>query len=114
MASLDSFFIVLVTISILALAAFVYFTLLLHRAKDVDTKWRGIVKTLSLNGTPENLALLYPRWLLAFGAFFLLACVSVGYGVWSTDHSFFVVIFPLLFYYFFARYFLWEKSDLTD
>ncbi len=47
-------------------------------------------------------------------AFFALTCVTVSVFVWATDHSFFVVLFPLLFYYFFARYLLWEKQDLAD
>ncbi|HRP70921.1 MAG TPA: hypothetical protein PLY93_15465 [Turneriella sp.] len=114
MLSLNPILIVLTTLSIIALAAFLYFSVLLHRSKDRTLRWRGIVKTLSLNGAPNSLAAIYSRWFIAFVAVYILACVSVGYAVWHTDHSFLIVIFPLLFYYFFARYFLWEKADLID
>lgn len=101
-------------LTILSFGAFVFFSLQVHRAKGGDLAWRGIVKRVSLDGVPSNLAPVYPRWFAAFGVFFLLGCLSVGYAVWGTDHSFLIVIFPLLFYYFFARFFLWEKADLTD
>ncbi|MBN8221807.1 MAG: hypothetical protein J0L53_12845 [Spirochaetes bacterium] len=104
----------LTALTVLAFGAFVVFSLQVHRAKSSELKWRGIVKLISLHGAPANLAAIYNRWFAAFGTFFLLTCLSVGYGVWGTDHSFLIVIFPLLFYYFFARFFLWEKADLTD
>lgn len=94
--------------------AFLYFSFLMHRAKRDTFPWRGIIKLISLAGVPATLAGVYTRWFAAFWAFFLSACVSVGFAVWGTDHSFLIVLFPLLFYYFFARFFLWEKADLTD
>jgi hypothetical protein len=114
MVSFSPLLITLVLLTALALGAFLYFSVQMHRAKDRGLAWRGIVKLLSLNGVPAALAPVYPKWFAAFGAFFLIGCISVGYVVWGTDHSFLIVIFPLLFYYFFARFFLWEKADLTD
>lgn len=99
------------------LASFAVLLLLsvgMHRNKPADLSWRGIIKLVALNGVPSALNALYQRWLRAFWSFFVLACVTVAVQVWAGDHSFLVVIFPLLFYYFFARYFLWEKDDLTD
>jgi hypothetical protein len=86
----------------------------LHRLKPSDLAWRGIVKLVSLNGVPQAMGAVYTKWFASLCAFYLLGSLAVGFFVWPTDHSFFVVLFPLLFYYFFARYFLWEKADLTD
>lgn len=114
MVAFSPVLIALAALTVLAFGAFAWFSVQVHRAKSSELKWRGIVKLISLNGVPANLAAVYNRWFAAFGAFFLLACISVAYAVWGTDHSFLIVIFPLLFYYFFARFFLWEKADLTD
>lgn len=107
------------TITLLALSAatFIYLVWLsvqLHRQKPSGLAWRGIIKLVSLGDVPVAINGIYPRWFKAFWAFFLLGSLAVASAVWGTDHSFLVVIFPLLFYYFFARYFLWEKEDLTD
>ncbi len=101
-------------VNLTALAVFVYLSFDIHRAKPGDLPWRGFVKIASLAGVPAALETTYRRWLVALVAFFALTCLSVAVVVWATDHSFFVVLFPLLFYYFFARYLLWEKQDLTD
>ena len=106
--------IMIMILTLLSLGAFIYFSLQVHRAKGSTLGWRGIVKLVSMNGTPASLAAVYPRWFMAFCAFFFAGCLYVAYLVWGTDHSFLIVIFPLLFYYFFARYFLWEKADLSD
>lgn len=101
----------------LAVASLVYFVVLslqLNQKKPAELKWRGIIKIVSLQGVPAGLAKLYPLWFRAFWLFFLVTCLAVATAVWASDHSFLVVIFPLLFYYFFARYFLWEKDDLAD
>jgi len=107
------------TITLLALsgATFIYLawlSLQLHRQKPAELAWRGIIKLVSLSGVPAAISGIYARWFRAFWVFFLLGSLAVACAVWGTDHSFLVVIFPLLFYYFFARYFLWEKEDLTD
>ncbi|MFZ5627576.1 MAG: hypothetical protein ACOY5B_00495 [Spirochaetota bacterium] len=106
-----------ITLLALSVATFVYLvwlSLQLHRQKPADLAWRGIIKLVSLAGVPAAISGIYPRWFKVFWAFFLLGSLAVASAVWGTDHSFLVVIFPLLFYYFFARYFLWEKEDLAD
>ncbi len=105
------------TLTLFALCgvAFLYLawlSLKLNRQKPAELAWRGIIKLVSLSGVPASISSIYPRWFRAFWAFFLLGSLAVASAVWGTDHSFFVVIFPLLFYYFFARYFLWQKEDL--
>jgi hypothetical protein len=107
------------TITLLALTAttFIYLAWLsvrLHRQKPSGLAWRGIIKLVALQGLPAAISGIYPRWFLAFWAFFFVGSLAVASAVWGSDHSFLVVIFPLLFYYFFARYFLWEKEDLND
>jgi hypothetical protein len=102
MVSLAPLPLALTAVTALTLGAFLYFSFLVHRGKGGALAWRGIVKIISLGGVPEQLKTVFS------------GCVNVGYLVWGTDHSFLIVIFPLLFYYFFARYFLWEKADLTD
>jgi hypothetical protein len=97
-----------------ALAAFVYFSVQLHRAKPKGLAWRGLVKLVSLGEMPADFGSSYRRWFVTFVVFYLVTCTTVSVYVWATDHSFFVVLFPLLFYYFFARYLLWEKQDLAD
>lgn len=101
-------------VNVAALAAFVYLSLQLNRAKPKDLPWRGLVKLVSLGDLPAEFGKSYRRWFVAFVVFYLVTCVTVSIHVWATDHSFFVVLFPLLFYYFFARYLLWEKQDLAD
>lgn len=106
-----------ITLLVLSAASFTYLFWLsvrLHRQKPADLAWRGLIKVVSLGGVPQAIRALYPRWFRAFWVFFLLGSVTVACAVWDTDHSFLVIIFPLLFYYFFARYFLWEKEDLSD
>lgn len=104
----------LFVISAATLVYLLWLSLQLHRQKPAGLAWRGIIKALSLGGAPVAIAPLYARWFNAFWAFFGLGSLAVAFAVWGTDHSFLVVIFPLLFYYFFARYFLWEKEDLSD
>lgn len=101
-------------VNALALAAFVYLSWQLHREKPKDLAWRGLVKLVSLGGIAANFNKTYRAWFAAFVVFYLVTCVTVSVYVWATDHSFLVVLFPLLFYYFFARYLLWEKQDLAD
>lgn len=97
-----------------ALAAFAYLTLQLRRVKPDDLAWRGLVKLVSLNEKPAEFLKAYRVWFMSFVIFYLITCLTVSIFVWATDHSFLVVLFPLLFYYFFARYLLWEKQDLAD
>jgi hypothetical protein len=101
-------------IALLALLAFVYFSFQMHRVKGSSLSWRGIIKLVSLNGVPADMSSVYRKWFVAFAAVFIFGCLAVSCLVWGSDHSFLIVIFPLLFYYFFARFFLWEKADLSD
>lgn len=106
-----------IALFVLTAATFIYLlwlSLQLHRRKPAELAWRGIIKLIALGSVPTAIADLYPRWFKAFWAFFALGSLAVAFAVWNTDHSFLVVIFPLLFYYFFVRYFLWEKEDLSD
>lgn len=114
MTPLSPVFIALTAVTVASFGAFAYFSVLLHLAKGNSPTWRGIIKLVALGGMPEKLVAVYPRWFAAFWAFYAAGCIYVAWLSWGTDHSFLVVIFPLLFYYFFARYFLWEKADLTD
>lgn len=106
--------ITLFALSAVSLAYLLWLSLRLQRCKPPGLAWRGLVKVVSLGGVPASLGAVYPRWFGAFCTFFLLQSLAVACAVWGSDHSFLVVIFPLLFYYFFARYFLWEKEDLSD
>lgn len=99
--------------AILALS-FAYLSLKLSREKSSELHWRGIVKILSLEGVPASLSEIYSIWFKNFWALCLALWLAVSLTVWNSDHSFFVVIFPLLFYYFFMRFFLWQKEDLSD
>jgi hypothetical protein len=114
MASLSGFTLILGSFTIAAFGAFAWYTVRMHTVKPTDLAWRGIIKMVSLNGVPKSMAEIYPRWFFLLIAFFILGSVLAGCMAWATDHSFFVVIFPLLFYYFFARFFFWEKADLVD
>jgi len=106
--------IALAALCVAAFSIFAFYSTRLHQAKPAALRWRGIVKIVSLQGEPFAIQSYYRRWFISFWSFYASACVFVGVLVWATDHSFFVVIFPLLFYYFFVRYFLWEKADLSD
>lgn len=101
-------------LALLVFGAWAVMSWAIHRAKPADLAWRGIVKLVSLNGVPASLAAIYPRWFALLVTFFIMGSLFVAMLVWASDHSFFVIIFPLLFYYFFARYFFWEKADLAD
>lgn len=114
MQSLSLLKLACIVVNAVALAAFVYLSLQVHRSKPRELAWRGFVKLVSLGDVPAALSHIYRRWLASFAFFFALTCITVAVFAWSTDHSFFVVLFPLLFYYFFARYLLWEKQDLAD
>ncbi|MCS6972149.1 MAG: hypothetical protein N2Z22_06915 [Turneriella sp.] len=105
---------IFLVLSVLSFLYWLFVTLQLHQQKPMTLPWRGIVKLVALKGVPGGLEKLYPRWFRALWAFYALGCITVALYVWDTDHSFFVFIFPLLFYYFFIRYFLWEKADLSD
>lgn len=100
--------------TLMTAAAWLYFSFEIHKAKPKELSWRGIIKLVSLNTLPQSLSVVYPRWLRGLLAFYITACLWVAYTVWGGDHSFLVVLFPLLFYYFFLRFFFWEKADLTD
>ncbi|MFO1469843.1 MAG: hypothetical protein U1F27_02235 [Turneriella sp.] len=106
--------VIFLVLTIIAFAGWLFYSVQIHRAKPGDLAWRGIVKMVALNGTPQAISNLYSRWFWAFWSFFILTCITVALAVWATDHSFLIVIFPLLFYYFFVRYFMWEKADLAD
>jgi len=97
-----------------ASAALAYASYALQQKKPKDLRWRGLVKIVSLSGVPNAIAVVYPRWFGALVTFYVALCIWVAYWVWGSDHSFFVVLFPLLAYYFFMRFFFWEKSDLND
>lgn len=106
--------IIFTVLSAATFAAWLFYSLKIHRAKPQDLHWRGIIKLVALSGVPAAIAGFYRAWFASFWAFFVLTCITVALATWATDHSFFIVIFPLLFYYFFVRYFMWEKADLTD
>ncbi len=114
MQSLPYIKILFVALNTAAFAAFAYYCMQLQRVKPKDLPWRGLVKLVSLGTVSDEFARCYRLWFIAFAGFFLITCITVSIFVWATDHSFFVVLFPLLFYYFFARYLLWEKQDLAD
>lgn len=113
-AAMGALSVALFALTAASLVYFVSLSVKLHRIKPKDLNWRGIIKLASLRGVPATMSGIYTRWFRAFWAFYLVGCLAVATAVWGTDHSFLVVIFPLLFYYFFARYFLWEKADLSD
>jgi hypothetical protein len=106
--------ITLLALTVMTFIYFFYLSIRLHREKPAGLAWRGIIKLVALQGVPAPISQIYPRWFQAFWAFFILISLLVASAVWDSDHSFLVFIFPLLFYYFFARYFLWEKHDLND
>lgn len=114
MASLSWFTVLLGCITAAAFGLFVWHSVQLHLTKPADLAWRGIIKLVSLNGVPKDIAHIYPRWFTLLIAFFISGSLLAANLAWATDHSFFVVIFPLVFYYFFARFFFWEKADLVD
>lgn len=101
-------------LTVFSFVGWLFYSVQVHRSKPADLAWRGIVKIVALEGVPQTMNAVYGRWFVLLWAFFVLTCITVAIAVWPTDHSFFVVIFPLLFYYFFIRYFMWEKDDLTD
>lgn len=105
---------VLACVTVASFGLFAWYTVQMHLAKPPDLAWRGIIKLVSLGGVPQNLTRLYPRWFTLLIAFFVAGSLLAANLAWASDHSFFVVIFPLLFYYFFARFFFWEKADLVD
>lgn len=114
MAPLSWISVVLGCLTAASFLIFAWFSIQVHRAKPGDLAWRGIIKMVSLHGLPKELTQLYPRWFTLLIAFYISGSLLTANLVWATDHSFFVVIFPLLFYYFFARFFFWEKADLVD
>lgn len=38
--------------------------------------------------------------------------VWVAYLTYDSDHSYWTFLFPIIFYHYWSRFFLWEKSDL--
>jgi hypothetical protein len=114
MESISYLLLLLLLLNFGAFVAFALFSVQLHHSKPAELPWRGLVKLVSLTGIPAALEQTYRKWLTTFAIFFGFTCLTVAVLVWATDHSFFVVLFPLLFYYFFARYLLWEKQDLAD
>ena len=114
MVSFSWFTAALACLTAASFGLFAWYSVQLHMAKPSELAWRGIIKMISLGGVPPKLVQIYPRWFTMLIAFFVSGCLLAANLAWATDHSFFVVIFPLLFYYFFARYFFWEKADLAD
>jgi len=98
----------------LTLALCLYLSFRLHAQKSSDVPWRGIIKFATLGKLPISAQKLYALWFKSLLVFSGCTIISVTYLTWNTDHSFLLFIFPLLFYYFFLRYFFWEKSDILD
>ena len=81
--------------------------------KEHNLRWRALYKQYAYR-FEEN----PPAHLKSFLFWHLLAscvpCLWVAYFSYDTDWSFLIFLFPIVWYYFWLRFFFWEKSDLHD
>ena len=82
--------------------------------KEKKLQLRGIAKKYALENMEPATEKIIQNWIYSCFFFSIIPCLWIGYFSWGTDYSFLVGLFPLLWYYFITRYFLWEKHDLYD
>ncbi len=101
---------------ILLLFISVLYGIYLHSwKKKTGYPLRGIVKNLyyleTFHGEAENEA---SRLVLLSLVYSLLPVIWVIQISWKTDYSFMIALFPIIWYYYFLRFFMWEKSDTEE
>ncbi len=105
---------------LISVAALLYAAVLTDRLLPVlrqhGLSLRGIVKKMILSPeifTYEEMQQLL-EWKYTGLALSMIPMVSVAYVAWGTDLSFWIILFPMLWYYGLNRYFAWEKEDLLE
>ncbi|GEM_PF-1659725 len=105
---------------LVSVAALLYAALLTVRLLPIlrqhGLSLRGIVKKIILSPeifTQEELQQLL-QWKYTGLALSLIPVISVAVVTWGTDLSFWIILFPVLWYYGLNRYFAWEKEDLLE
>lgn len=80
--------------------------------KGNQLKWRALYKQVAYLAKENTSTLTYLLWANALLS--LVPCFWVGYYSYNTDWSFLILLFPIMWYYFWVRFFFWEKNDLRD
>ncbi|GEM_PF-3513074 len=83
--------------------------------KKTQFPLRGVVKQLyyleTFHGETEKEA---SRLVLLSLVYSLLPVIWVIQISWETDYSFMIALFPIIWYYYFLRFLMWEKSDTDE
>lgn len=106
--------------TVITLLAFAHWLFLSREALAILSKhgiplrgiFKKIVMTPELFSDEEYKALLF--WKRTGLLYSILPVITQSMLVWNTDHSFWIVLFPMLWYYVLNRFFAWERDDLLE
>lgn len=100
-------------LNILVLGAWTYFLFKLRTyCLESGLKVRGILKQVYQQRVAWSAPVhhfFYLTFLLGISSWLLVSVIT-----FKTDHSFWIVLYPILLWYFTSRYFLWDKEDLRE
>lgn len=105
--------VLIIVVSVLIFAYWVFsFFKTIQFCKENDVQLRGILKLIYLGklswDAPLNL------FFTITGLLLIASWLSISFLVYKTDHSFWIILYPILMVYFTSRYFLWFKEDLRE
>ena len=103
--------VILIIITILLLLPWLILTLKIAALPECN-RFRAIIKHLAHDKYSAAPARIIKIWGLFTGLASLVPCAWITWSTWATDYSFFIGLFPLMWYYFLVRYLFWEKPDL--
>ncbi len=87
---------------------------LIESGKLPEGQIRGMLKFYHRNELNEEINGEVKKWLAIFIVLSLFAWASVAVFFWNSNLNFIIGIFPFLWHFMVARYFLWEKHDLQE
>lgn len=99
--------------SLVIFAYWIYsFFKIIQFCKEKDVQLRGILKLIYLGKLSWNAPL--NVFFTVTGLLLIASWISISVLVYKTDHSFWIILYPILAIYFTSRYFLWFKEDLRE
>ena len=105
--------VVVIVLSLIILACWIFtYIKILQFCTENAVQLRGLLKLVYLGKVSWGPAL--NKFFLITTMLFLTTWLGVSHFVYRTDHSFWIILYPILAIYFTTRYFLWFKEDLRE
>ncbi len=109
------FLLILIILTLIFFVSWLFFSQKVIQIKrEEGIPIRGILKYYAQNKIEESNKLVIVKWLILSFFASLIPCLWIIFFTWGTDHSFWIGLFSIFWFYWLTRMLLWEKSDISS